>query len=142
MNGQGLAAAVHLPVNLRVAEGSFHGDGDTQADVAVASAGIDTRLKIRWEHQVNASVTRSNRPARNHFGTGQNARVHAAVARLDVERIKTAGNADMAIAGVGFHLAVQVVRFNRAVSGPEAHVTFEILNGNAAVAGVEIDRAV
>jgi len=129
-------------VNLRVAEGSLHGDGYTQADVPVAGAGIDIRLEIRREHQVNAAVTRSNRPARNHFGTWQNARVHAAVARLDVERIESAGNADVAIARVSFHLAIQIAGFYGAVSCAEAYFTFEVLNGNAAVAGVEIDRAV
>src|SRR5258708_14264674 len=104
--------------------------------MAVAGTGVDIRLKIGWEYQVNAAVTRSNRPARNHFGTGQNARVHAAVSRLHVERIKRAGYADMAIARVGFPLAFQVTRFNRAISGPEAHIPFEILDGYPAVAGL------
>src|ERR1700687_685548 len=129
-------------MNLRVAEGSFHGHGYSQADVSVAGAGIDIRLEIRREHQVNAAVTRSNRPARNPLGPRQDARVHAAVARLDVERIESTGNADMAIARVCFHLAIQVAGFYGTVSRAETYFTFEVLNSNAAVAGVEINRAV
>src|ERR1700730_7243871 len=142
MDGQRLAATVHLAVNLRIAKRSFHGDRDTQADVASASAGIDIRLEVGREHQVHAAVARSNRPARNHLGTWQNARVHAAVARLDVECIETTGNADMAIARVGLHLAIEIVGFNGAISRAQAHVAFEVFDGNAAVVGVQVDRAV
>src|ERR1700674_708703 len=142
MDGQRLAATVHLAMNLRIAKRSFHGDRDTQADVAVASAGIDIRLEVGREHQVHAAVARSNRPARNHLGTWQNARVHAAVARLDVECIETSGNANMPIARVGLHLPIEIMGLNRSISRAQAHVPFEVLNGNAAVVGVQVDRAV
>src|SRR5260370_40650012 len=99
--------------------------------MAVAGTGVDIRLKIGWEHQVNAAVTRSNRPARNHFGTGHNARVHAAVSRLDVERIEPAGNANMAIARVRLHPTVQVASFNPSVPRTEAHIAFGIVYADA-----------
>src|ERR1700719_690933 len=141
VNRQGLTAAVHLAVHFRILECSLYGDRDTQADVAVAGAGVDVRLEIGREHQVHAAVTRSNRPARNHLGTRQNACVHAAVARLDIECIEAAGNADMAIARVRLHLSIQITGLNRSISGAQAHVAFEVLNGNAAVVGVQVDRA-
>src|SRR5205823_11416136 len=142
VDGQRLAAAVHLAVNLRVAESPFHSDGNAQANVAVPGAGVNIGLEIGREHEVNAAITRANRPARSHLGTWQNAGVHAAVARLDVERIETAGHADMAIARVGFDLAIQVAGLDGAISRAEAHVAFEVLHGNAAIVGVEVNRAI
>src|SRR6266513_6248313 len=141
VNRQGLPAAVHLAVHFRILECSLDGNRDTQADVAVAGAGVDIRLEIRREHQIHAAVPRSNRPARNHLGTWQNARVHAAVPRLDVERIEPAGDADMAITRVGIHLAIEIMGLNRSISRAHAHVAFEVFNGNAAVVGVQVDRA-
>src|SRR5467141_1839801 len=79
MDRQRLAAAIHLAVDLRVAEGSFHRHGYPQAD--------------------------------------------------------------MAIARIGLHLAIEFMRLNWAVSCPQAYITFEVLNGNAAITGVQINRA-
>ena len=50
MNRQGLPAAVHFAVHFRILECSLDGNRDTQADVAVAGAGIDIRLEIGREH--------------------------------------------------------------------------------------------
>src|SRR5712692_11118919 len=105
MDGQRLAAAIHLAVDLRVAERSFHGHGNTLADVAVTGAGIDIRLKVRREHEVHAAVAGPDRPACRHFGSWQYACVHAAIARLDVERIETPNDPNMPIARIGLHLA-------------------------------------
>jgi hypothetical protein len=46
VNRQRLAAPIHFAVNLRIAEGSFHSNGDPQADVPVARAGVDVGLKV------------------------------------------------------------------------------------------------
>src|SRR6266478_4194830 len=64
MDGQRLTAAVHFAVHFRILECSLYGNRDTQADVAVAGAGVDVRLEIGRENYVHAAVTRSNRPAR------------------------------------------------------------------------------
>src|SRR6266700_1044379 len=80
MDGQRLSAAVHLAANLRIAEGSFHGHRDTQANVAIACARVYVRLEVCRQHQVHAAVTRPNRPARCHLGAGLYARIHAAIA--------------------------------------------------------------
>jgi hypothetical protein len=45
----------------------------------------------------------------------------------------------MAVARVGFHLAIQVAGFNRAVPGTEPNVTFQALYGNAPVVGVQVN---
>jgi len=63
MDGKRLAPAIHLSVNLRVAEGSFDSDRDAQADVPVTGAGINIRLEIGWKYDIHAAVTRANRPA-------------------------------------------------------------------------------
>ncbi len=46
VNRQWLPAAVHLPVNLGIAEASFYGDGNAQADVPVARAGVNIGLEV------------------------------------------------------------------------------------------------
>ena len=46
MDNQGLAAAVHLPVNLRVAECTLDHQWDSHADVAIVGAGFYVRLEF------------------------------------------------------------------------------------------------
>src|SRR5467141_298522 len=141
MDGQRLAAAIHLAVDLRVAEGSFHRHGYPQADMAIAGTGVNVRLKVRREHQVHATVARANRPACSHLGTRQNAGIHASVARFHIQRVESSSDTDMPVARIGLHLAIEFMRLNWAVSCPQAYITFEVLNGNAAITGVQIDRA-
>src|SRR5229473_2357335 len=141
VDGQRLTATIHLAVHFRVLERSFYGDWNAKADVAVAGASVNICLKVGRQNQVHAAVTCADRPTRHHLGTREHPGVHAAVARFHVERVESSGNSDMPIAGVRLHLAVQVSRFNGAVSRAEAHVPFEVINRDAAVAGVKIDRA-
>ena len=50
MDGQRLPAAVHFAVHFRILKCSLYGNRDTQADVAVAGAGVDVRLEIGREN--------------------------------------------------------------------------------------------
>ena len=63
VNRQRLASAIHLPVNLRVAEGAFHSDRNAQTDVAVTGAGVNIGLEIRRKNEVHASITSPDGPA-------------------------------------------------------------------------------
>src|SRR6266849_2797844 len=139
MNGQRLAAAIHLAVDLRIAERALDGYRNAQADVPVSGAGINIGLKIRWQHEVHASVTCANRPAGSHFRTRQDARIYAAVPRLHVQRVEPACNADMAVAGVGVHFPVKVTGLDAAVASAQANVALQAVHRDAAVIRMQID---
>src|SRR6266853_1704663 len=138
MDGQRLAAAIHLPVDLRVAEGSFHSHGYAQADVAVTGAGVNIRLEVGWEHEVNAAVACPDRPACFHLRTRQDACVHAPIACLDVESIETPSDANVAIARIGFHLAIQIPGFDGAISGMHVHRPVDRFGLYGSVAGFHL----
>src|SRR6266849_2826458 len=141
MNGQRLAAAIHLAVDLRIAERALYRHRNAQADVPISGAGINIGLKIRWQHEVHAPVTRANRPTGNHLRAGQDARVHATVSGLHVQRVKPACNTDMAVAGVGVHFPVKVARLDAPVAGAQANVALQAVHRDAAVIRMQIDTS-
>src|SRR5215472_2284756 len=138
--GKRLAAPIHLAAHFRLAEGAFDRHGYPQADVPIPRRSIDIGLKVSREGNVHAAVPGAQRPAGGHFAAGKHPCIHAAVARLDVQRLEPSDQADVSIARVGLDLAIQVAGFNMAISSAELDVAFECVYGDAAVAGMKIDR--
>ena len=80
MDDDGLAAAVHLAVDLGVAEGTFDHQWDTHADVAVVGASFNVGLKLGGQNDIDAAVARSDTPAGIDLGAGPDSGINAAVA--------------------------------------------------------------
>ncbi len=125
VNRQGLSAAVHLPVDLRLTEGPLNGHRHTQADMPVAGGGVNSGLEIARQRQIHTAVARVQEPTGTHLGAGKHLRVHAAIARLDVEAIEAPGDADMPVAAVGIQSPIQLSALDRAVSRVELNVTLQ-----------------
>src|SRR5580698_10326801 len=98
MNYERLSTAVHLAVNLGIAEGALDGDRNTQADVSVVGAGVDIRLKIGGQHDIDAAVTGANAPAGVYFGAGLQAGIDASVAGLYAQGVQAAVELDVSVA--------------------------------------------
>src|SRR5215467_6577265 len=140
--GKRLAPAIHLPAHFRLAEGAFYRHGYPQADVPIPRRSIDIGLKVSREGKVHAAVPSAKSPTGDHLGSGKHFCIHAAVARLDVQRLEPSDQADVSIARVGLDLAFQVAGFNMAISSAELDVAFERVHRDATVAGVQVNGAV
>src|SRR6516164_819285 len=86
-NCQGLAAAVHLSVDLRGTERSFNCYGESQADVPVVRACVDVGMQVSRDFHVHAAIPGTNRPRRLYLRTRGGSRVYASVAGFDIQRI-------------------------------------------------------
>jgi len=75
-----------FPVS-RIAERSFHGHGNLQADVAVIRAGIDVGLQVRGQHYVRCRRLYEYSSA-GQLEPGFHTRIDTAVAGLYVQSVQ------------------------------------------------------
>src|SRR5215471_510418 len=111
----GLPPTVHLSGDFRGTEGSLYGYGKSQADPPIVCAGVQVCLQI----------------------TGQ-VQVHAAVAGVDIQRVKAALDIYVPVARGKVRAAVQVAAFNMSVTRVQADVSFGPLYRDVPVARAHI----
>src|SRR5262249_2295510 len=141
VNRKGLSAAIHLAMNLRIAELTFDRNRNAEADPAIVCAGINVRIQIAGKCQINAAVTGSNPPRTGHFRTRMRMRVDTSIAGLDIQRVKPPIQRDVPISRIGVNLAVQVAPFNAAIASAKLDLALGASDADAPIARMNIQVA-
>src|SRR5215469_6729039 len=134
----GLPPTVHLSGNFRGTEGSLYGYGKSQADPPVVRAGVQVCLQITGQVQVHAAIAGVDVPWRSHPRAAIHVGGHAAVAGLDIQRVKAALDIYVPVARGKIRAAVQVAAFNMSVTRVQADVSFGPLYRDVPVARAHI----
>src|SRR5271155_434686 len=81
-------AAIDLPVDRRMAERAYDADRNVISNVAVTSMHVQIRTKISWQTQIDVPIARVQGPTAGDLRSARRFRFDAAVARLQVQRVK------------------------------------------------------
>src|SRR5262249_52037082 len=101
-------APVHLSLDSRGVQRTFHRDRYSQTDVAVVRTCFEVRLQVARNLHIHAAVASVNAPTGLHLRSSQCTRRNAAVARTQIQRIKAASYVYVSIAGHHVEFSVQV----------------------------------